>query len=156
MIHMDQGGSITATKYFFDHLNRYHVHYDVIGFSYYPWWHGTLLDLRDNLAFTANRYHKDIIVVETAYNWRPARESADRPGPFPETPEGQREFLDELTRIVLGVPDERGKGIFWWEPAVGTRRGPLSRSFFDENGYSLPVLTAIDKYTRPAPRTKRN
>jgi arabinogalactan endo-1,4-beta-galactosidase len=156
MIHMDQGGSITATKYFFDHLNRYHVHYDVIGFSYYPWWHGSLLDLRDNLAFTANRYHKDIIVVETAYNWRPARESADRPGPFPETPEGQREFLDELTRIVLGVPDERGKGIFWWEPAVGTRRGPLSRSFFDENGYSLPVLTVFDKYSRPAPRTNRH
>jgi arabinogalactan endo-1,4-beta-galactosidase len=61
-----------------------------------------------------------------------------------------------LTRIVLGTPDERGKGIFWWEPAVGTRRGPISRSFFDENGYSLPVLTVFDKYTRPAPRTKRD
>jgi arabinogalactan endo-1,4-beta-galactosidase len=155
MIHADQGGSIVTTKHFFDQLNRYRIRYDVIGFSYYPWWHGTLLDLRDNLAFTANRYHKDIIVVETAYNWRPARESADRPGPFPETPEGQREFLDELTRIVLGTPDERGKGVFWWEPAVGVQGGRLSRSFFDENGYSLPVLTVFDKYTRPAPRTKR-
>lgn len=156
MIHIDQGGSIVTTKYFFDHLNRYRIRYDVIGFSYYPWWHGTLLDLRENLAFTANRYHKDIIVVETAYNWRPAHESADRPGPFPETFEGQREFLDQLTRIVLGTPDERGKGIFWWEPAVGTRFGRISRSFFDENGYSLPVLTVFDKYTRPAPKTKRN
>ena len=156
MIHMDQGGSIVTTKNFFDHLNRYRIHYDVIGFSYYPWWHGSFLDLRDNLAFTANRYHKDIIVVETAYNWRPAQESADRPGPFPETSEGQREFLDQLTRIVLGTPNERGKGIFWWEPAVGTRAGRISRSFFDENGYSLPVLTVFDKYTRPAPKTKRN
>ena len=66
MIHIDQGGSIEKTKYFFDHFNRYKIPYDVIGFSYYPWWHGSLLDLRDNLAFTANRYHKDIIVVETA------------------------------------------------------------------------------------------
>jgi len=153
MIHIDQGGSIAKTKYFFDKLNRYKIPYDVIGFSYYPWWHGTLMDLRDNLAFTANTYRKDIIIVETAYNWRPARESADRSGPFPESPEGQRDFLDELTRIALQTPDQRCKGIFWWEPAVGNRGNLVSRSFFDEDGNSLPVLNVFDKYTRPKPRT---
>ncbi len=155
MIHIDTGGSIAKTKYFFDNLNRYKIPFDVIGFSYYPWWHGTLMDLRENLAFTANTYHKDIIVVETAYNWRPARETAGRVGPFPETPEGQRDFLDELTRIVLQTPDQRCKGIFWWEPAVGGRGGIGSRSFFDENGNALPVLTVFDKYTRPAPRIEK-
>lgn len=154
MIHVDQGGSINKTKYFFDNLNRYKVRYDVIGFSYYPWWHGTLMDLRENLAFAANTYHKDIIVVETAYNWRPSRETADRTGPFPETPEGQKEFLDEVTRIVLAVPDNRGKGIFWWEPAVGNRAGLVSRSFFDNDGNAQPVLSVFDKYTRPLPRAK--
>lgn len=152
MIHIDQGGSIARTKYFFDTLNHYGIRYDVIGFSYYPWWHGTLMDLRENLAFAANTYHKDIIVVETAYNWRPAHETADRVGPFPETPEGQREFLDEVTRVVLAAPDGHGKGIFWWEPAVGNRGGLVSRSFFDENGDSLPVISVFDKYTRPASR----
>jgi len=153
MIHIDQGGSIATTRYFFDKLNGYGIRYDVIGFSYYPWWHGTLMDLRDNLAFAARTYHKDIIVVETAYNWRPAHETVDRTGPFPETPEGQRDYLDELTRIVLQTPDERCKGIFWWEPAVSGRSGLVSRSFFDEAGNSLPVLAVFDKYTRPAPRT---
>jgi arabinogalactan endo-1,4-beta-galactosidase len=153
MIHIDQGGSIAVTKYFFDKLNRYGISCDVIGFSYYPWWHGTLMDLRENLAFAARTYQKDVIVVETAYNWRPARESAGRAGPFPETPEGQRDFLDEETRMVLAVPDGRGKGVFWWEPAVGNRGGLVSRSFFDENGNSLPVISVFDKYTRPAPRT---
>ncbi|MDR3458387.1 MAG: glycosyl hydrolase 53 family protein [Verrucomicrobiae bacterium] len=153
MIHIDQGGSTAKTRYFFDKLNGYHISYDVIGFSYYPWWQGTLMDLRDNLAFTARTYHKDIIIVETAYNWRPARESADRIGPFPETPAGQRDFLDELTRIALATPDQRCQGIFWWEPAVGNRGGLVSRSFFDEDGNSLPVLNVFDKYTRPAPRT---
>jgi len=152
LIHIDQGGSIAKTKYFFDNLNRYKIPYDVIGFSYYPWWHGTLMDLRDNLTFTANTYHKDIIVVETAYNWRPARETADRVGPFPETPEGQRDFLDELTRVALATPDGRCKGVFWWEPAVGSRGGLVSRSFFDENGNPLPVISVFDKYTRPTPR----
>ena len=79
LIHIDQGGSMAQTKYFFDNLNHYRIHYDVIGFSYYPWWHGSLMDLRDNLAFTANTYHKDIIVVETAYNWQ-AGARIRRPG----------------------------------------------------------------------------
>jgi arabinogalactan endo-1,4-beta-galactosidase len=152
MIHIDQGGNIGKTKYFFDNFNRYKIPYDVIGFSYYPWWHGTLMDLRENLAFTANTYGKDIIVVETAYNWRPAGGTADRIGPFPETPEGQREFLDEVTRIVLDTPGGRGQGIFWWEPAVGDHGNLVSRSFFDENGNPRPVLSVFDKYTRPSPR----
>ena len=152
MIHIDQGGSVTKTKYFFENLNRYKISFDVIGFSYYPRWHGTLMDLRENLAFTANTYHKDIIVVETAYNWRPARETSDRTGPFPETSAGQREFLDELTRVVLQTPDQRCKGIFWWEPAVGNRGSLVSRSFFDEDGNTLPVLSVFDKYTQPFPK----
>ena len=152
MIHIDQGGSIAKTHWFFDKLNSYRIPYDVIGFSYYPSWHGTLMDLRDNLAFTARMYHKDIIIVETAYNWQPVRESTDRVGPFPETPAGQRDFLEELTRIALQTPDQRCKGIFWWEPAVGNRGSLVSRSFFDEDGNSLPVLNVFDKYTRPTAR----
>jgi arabinogalactan endo-1,4-beta-galactosidase len=55
---------------------------------------------------------------------------------------------------VMNTPDGRGKGIFWWEPAVANRGGaPSSRGFFDENGNSLPALSVFDKYTRPAPRT---
>jgi len=154
MIHIDTGGSVPKTKYFFDHLNRYEIPFEVIGLSYYPWWQGSLLDLRETLAFACSAYHKDVMVVETAYHWRPARESADRAEPFAETPSGQREFLDELARIVLAVPDNRGKGIFWWEPAVGSRGGLGSRSFFDDDGNSLPVLSVFDKYSRPAPRTK--
>jgi arabinogalactan endo-1,4-beta-galactosidase len=153
MIHIDTGGSLAKTKYFLDNLRKYKISYDVIGFSYYPWWQGTLEDLRENLAFAANTYGKDVMVVETAYNWKPARESGGRVGPFAETPEGQREFLDEETRIVMNTPNGRGKGIFWWEPAVANRGGPSSRGFFDENGNSLPVLSVFDKYTRPAPRT---
>jgi arabinogalactan endo-1,4-beta-galactosidase len=155
MIHIDQGGSVAKTKYFFDNLNRYDIQYDVIGFSYYPWWQGTLTDLRNNLAFTANRYHKDIIVVETAYHWRANHETAAQSEPFPETPDGQRDFLDAVAGVVMNTPGGLGKGVFWWEPAVGGHSGLVSRSFFDEDGNSLPVLDAFDKYTRPAPVPNR-
>lgn len=144
MIHIDKGGDKARTKWFFDKLNSYNLDYDVIGQSYYPWWHGTLLDLRENLNFMATTYNKDVILVEVAYCWRPT-EYRNEPAPFPETPEGQREFLEAVNRLVLDTPNGRGKGIFWWEPAVG---GHLrNRSFFNDDGNALPVLNVFDRLT---------
>lgn len=141
MIHIDKGGNKSATKWFFDKLNSYGVNYDVIGQSYYPWWQGSLEELKDNLAFMANTYEKDIILVEVAYNWRPS-EYRDKPGPFPETPEGQSDFLKAVDSLMRQTPQGRGKGIFWWEPAVAS--GPRSRGMFDEDFNALPVLDAFD------------
>lgn len=146
MIHIDRGGDWASTKDFFDHCQQYQVDFDVIGQSYYPWWHGSLLDLRENLACMANIYDKDIMLVEVAYNWRPA-EYRNRPGPFAETPEGQRQFLEEVNRLVLDAPKNRGKGVFWWEPAVG-RGGVASRGMFDKDGNALPAITVFDCFTR--------
>ncbi len=145
MIHIDKGGDKDATKRFFDKLHSYHVDYDVIGQSYYPWWHGTLLDLRENLAFMAMTYHKDIMVVEAAYNWMPGN-YRNKPAPFPETPAGQKEFWDSVNQMVMATPEGRGIGVFWWEPAV--TGNAASRGFFDREGNALPVITVFDKYTR--------
>jgi arabinogalactan endo-1,4-beta-galactosidase len=144
MIHIDKGGDREFTEQWFNRFHSYGIKYDAIGQSYYPWWHGSLLELRNCLNWTASTYQKDIYVVEAAYNWNPT-EYVDRPAPFPETPEGQREFLEEVNRVVMGVPDNRGRGVFWWEPAVSTRG---SRSFFDEQGNVLPVIHVYDKYNR--------
>jgi arabinogalactan endo-1,4-beta-galactosidase len=146
MIHIDRGADLAGTKAFLDKLNSYDVPYDIIGQSYYPWWHGSLNDLRANLTFMANEYQKDIIVVETAYNWRPS-EYVGKPAPFPESPEGQRQFLDELNRVVMETPHGRGKGIFWWEPAVAGGQ-LVSRSYFDDQHNVLPVITVFDRFTR--------
>jgi arabinogalactan endo-1,4-beta-galactosidase len=146
MIHIDRGGDKKATKWFFDRLASYHVSFDVIGQSYYPWWHGSLNDLRENLEFMARTYRKDIIVVEAAYNWRTA-EYAGKKAPFPETPQGQKEFFDQVNRIVMNTPDNRGKGLFWWEPAVAPDApGIASRGMFDSSGNALPVLTVFDRF----------
>jgi arabinogalactan endo-1,4-beta-galactosidase len=145
MIHIDRGGDIAGTKYFFDQLAAYKVGFDVIGQSYYPWWQGSLNDLRANLEFMIHQYGKDVYIAETAYNWEPGN-YLKQPGPFPETPEGQRDFLDELNRVVMQAPGGHGKGIFWWEPAV---RGQLAqRGFFDHDGNVLPVIGVYDRFAR--------
>jgi len=157
LIHIDCGGSEGKTRWFFDHLAAEQVEFDLIGLSYYPWSHGSFDDLQANLAATATRYRKDIIVVETGYPWTtrnfdeagsvfggdPARLKAS----YPQTPEGQRAFLSELIRIVRQTPDGRGKGVLWWAPEWIPVKGLPSPweniALFDPDGNALPALAAF-------------
>jgi len=146
MLHVDHGGDIPLTRNFFDKMEEYGVEYDVIGFSFYPWSHGTLLDLRDNLRFTALRYGKEIIVVETGYYFEPSRTFRDTLPPFPETPEGQRQWLETVNVIVMNTPNGLGRGVFWWEPMMG------GRGYFDRRGNVQPIIHAFEKYALPIHR----
>lgn len=151
LLHVDHGGDVYNTKKFFDKINAYGIPFDVIGLSFYPWSHGTLVDLRANLNFIANEYHKEVVVLETGYYWKPSRFFTNSPPPFPETPEGQRQWLEAINDVVLQTPYGLGKGVFWWEPAAD--RGLRARGFFDDDGNALPVFEAFYKFTRPPQRT---
>jgi len=141
MIHIERSGDYDAAVAFFDQLLAHNLDFDVIGLSYYPYWHGDLPSMQNNLRELASRYHRPIIVVETAYSWTPGR-AAGKSRDFPETPQGQLDFLRALNTAVRSVPDGFGQGVFWWEPAAeGALRG---RSFFDNDGNVLPVITAFD------------
>ena len=67
MLHLDFGGDLEMSDIFFGKMKQYKVDYDVIGFSFYPWSHGTLMDLRDNLYYTIRKYRKPVYVIETGY-----------------------------------------------------------------------------------------
>ena len=69
VIHIDRGGNWKATQWFFDHLREQRVEFDIIGESYYPFWHGSLNDLQACLIGAAQRYEKPVIVAETAFPW---------------------------------------------------------------------------------------
>lgn len=141
MIHIERSGDYPAAVDFYDRLIAHHVSFDVIGLSYYPYWHGDIETMRANLAKIALRYHKPVIIVETAYNWTPGGFTAKK-AEFPESPQGQLDFLRAVDAAVRAVPDGLGQGVFWWEPAAeGSLRG---RSFFDQDGKVLPVINAFD------------
>jgi len=146
MLHVDHGGDIPLTRLFFDTMKDHGVEYDVIGFSFYPWSHGTLLDLKDNLRFTAHRYGKEIILVETGYYFQPSRYFLETSPPFPETPAGQRQWLEAVNEIVMDTPNELGRGVFWWEPMM------QGRGYFDRNRRAQPVLDAFHPYAYPLHR----
>jgi len=156
MIHCDRGGDNGGCQWFFGNLFTQGFDFDLIGLSYYPWWHGTFADLEANIDDLAVRYGKDIVIVETSYPWTlgwfdDTHNSVGLPEHllpgYPDTPSGQRAFLDDLFAIVADVPDGRGRGVVYWEPGsittptLGSSRENLA--LFDETGEVLPALEAF-------------
>lgn len=151
VIHIDRGGDWAGTQWFFDNLRQQQVEFDIMGESYYPWWHGSLDALRNCLNNAAARYGKPLIIAETAFPW--ATNGAPIVGINPGA-DGQVAFIVELARILKTVPGGRGVGIFWWGteyqfvPGVGLA-GFDSRSFFDQDGNTLPAAGALGQLTAP-------
>lgn len=125
ILHLDNGGSNLLYRVWFDEISARKIDFDVIGLSYYPFWHGTLEQLEANLQDLASRYKKDLLVVETGYPYRMTGRDGEHvvfgdTSPmlegFPVSPEGQQAFLMELAAVVRRTPEGRGIGIVYWEP----------------------------------------
>lgn len=112
MVHIDRGGDLGGIRVFYDQLVSYNVDFDVIGLSYYPWWHGTLAAVEGVLYDAAVRYGKEIIIVETAFPW----DYRYTPMQWAQTPAGQKQYLIDLMAVVRSTPNGLGKGVVWWYP----------------------------------------
>jgi arabinogalactan endo-1,4-beta-galactosidase len=97
--------------------------YDLIGISYYKKWSTrSIPELGATIAEARRRFHKNVIVVETAYPYTEDDygKASVILGPdsliagYPATPEGQLKYLTDLTQTVV---DSGGIGVVWWEPA---------------------------------------
>ncbi len=151
MLHVDQGANKEVCKYFFDKIIANEINFDLIGLSYYPWWHGTFEELSENLQFLSNNYTQNIIIAETAYY---ANEQYPVIGewikdyqPFPSTEEGQFQFLVTLKNIVNQY--SKVKGIFYWKPdgilVPNSNIWFLGRSLFDQEGNALKGISAFNQ-----------
>src|SRR5580698_9717132 len=145
LIQLDLGGDWKTSKLWWDKFLTYNIPFDIMAQSYYAHDYHSLMELRENLTQTALTYHKDVILIETSYNWKPGKAFPDHDGPFPETPEGQAQFLEELNRIVMALPEGRGKDVFCWEP-FWPKNG-VDRGMVDDQGNTLPVVYVYDKWT---------
>ncbi|MEY4385244.1 MAG: hypothetical protein RLY20_527 [Verrucomicrobiota bacterium] len=150
IVHLDRGGDWATTQWFFDHLNAQAVPYDIIGQSYYPFWHGSLDDLRNCLTNAATRYGKPIVIAETGF---PFRNSTNILG-FAASTNGQFDFTVALAQVVKSVPGGKGAGIVWWAAEYQTLAGYSlagwnDRSLFGSGGNVLPAASALGQTAAP-------
>src|ERR1017187_1615671 len=102
IVHIDRGGDWSTTEWFFDNLTAHGVPFDIMGESYYPFWDGTLANLSNCLNNSANRYHKPVSVMETAFPWTNSYWTTSINGITP-TVTGQVLYVVALAPIVKGV-----------------------------------------------------
>lgn len=185
MLHLDCGGNNERCREWFDAYVKKGEDFDVIGLSYYPFWHGTIDDLTNNMNDLAARYQKDIIVAEVSmgftmedYREYERLEPSERKGmatkphlaeavEYPMTPQGQADFMQEVMERIKQIPEGRGKGFYYWEPAwipvpgCGWANeeslkyikdpGPggnewANQALFDYEGNALPALNIIGNF----------
>ncbi len=65
-LHLAEGGNSDLFEWFLGNVTTRGIDFDVIGISYYPYWHGTLEELKSNLN-NIEKYDKEIAIFETAY-----------------------------------------------------------------------------------------
>ena len=129
VLHLERSHDKEVYHEFFTEMNEANIDYDIIGASYYPYWHGTPDQLFDNLN-SCKKFGKDVMIMELGYGFtdRPYvlngeerrlvidAERSSVPGftdKYPLTPEGQASFV----RLILSLARENDiKGIFYWEP----------------------------------------
>ncbi len=143
IIHIDRSCEWQSTRWFFENLEQRNVDYDIIGLSYYPFWHGPIDALSGTLNLTAKHFRKPIFIVETGTPYRPTW----LPGPieWEASPQGQKDFLTKLIRTVKSTPYGLGVGVLWWFPeAVPVKKIDIwcdgAMGLFDEKGNPLPAL----------------
>lgn len=153
IIHTDRPTNTGYNSYYYNKLKNANVDFDIIGLSYYPFWHGYI-----NAAQVANKSDKNNLVnaiknlktlfptkrvhiVECAYNfqwWPSSGVNYDTRGTWPCSVAGQYQFVKDLVDNLK--PLENVDGISYWFPeeAGNGDKGTVipswqNRGFWDEN-----------------------
>ena len=170
MIHL-AGVDVNLYHTFFDNLivkNKVND-FDIIGMSFYPFWHGTMDDLKNTMNDVSAKYNKDVIAVETAFGY--TLEDADfeknnfgtneeKVSGYKATVQGQARGLRDVMATVGSVNDNRGLGIFYWAPdwvinekvgwkSNGGGNGWDNLTLFDTKGNALESMDTFNLVSDP-------
>ena len=158
-IMLHYAGIDAGATYYFNKVAT--IDYDYIGLSYYPIWHGKVLN---NVAVAVNSlsqaHNKKVIIAETAYpftlNYSDFTNNIigqnDQIIPtYPATNDGQKNYLLALKSLLKQTSN--GIGFCYWGGEWIAFRGPTStngsswenQSLWDFNFNALPVMDAFSQ-----------
>lgn len=103
-----------ALKNYYEKMTTAQIDYDIIGLSYYPYFHGTMEELEGAIQYLEQAYpEKEIMLVEAGYCAHDAINGTfDYTYKYPVSDQGQANFTRDL--IAMLKRHERVTGLFWW------------------------------------------
>lgn len=142
--------SYAALKYFYQQMTTAKIDYDVIGLSYYPYFHGPLSEIEGAISYLEAAYpSKEIMIVETGYPyvWAvPGSITSYANKTFTE--DMQKEYTDSL--ITMLNKHSKVTGLFWWWPEYNAKGTSLS------GWYNAPLFDSRTGYATSAVSSLKN
>ena len=136
ILHVDQGNNKPLFKWWFDAATKNGAKYDIIGVSYYPYWLDgnpdytlSINDLGQNLIDISANYHKEVMVVEVGSEDFKVQNTYD--------------LLIAVQKKVKEVPNNKGLGVFYWEPEGARSWSHYGLSSWGDDGRPTKALDAF-------------
>jgi arabinogalactan endo-1,4-beta-galactosidase len=140
-------------EYFFEDVKS--ISYDLIGLSYYPFWHGKNINALDQKMTQLAQFNKNVLIAETAYpftfGWNDYTnniigDNTQILSNFPATPDGQLQYLKQLKGII--DKNKVGYGLCYWGAEWVAFKGNTAtngsswenQALWDFNYTALPAL----------------
>lgn len=125
--HLTHGSGVSHFAWFFENfITKCGGKTDVIGMSYYPYWTSSydgdcIENVAYNLSQMASKYGKEVMICET--------------GELESNPQGTYDLLRSEINAVKAVPNNKGIGVFYWEPELNSAIVP--------DGYTLGAIEVV-------------
>ncbi|MDE5876738.1 MAG: arabinogalactan endo-1,4-beta-galactosidase [Muribaculaceae bacterium] len=147
VLHTERVATPDVQRNFYDWMQRLGIDYDIIGLSYYPYFHGPLSSLKRAIEdLEQNFTDKQIMVVETGYSYKWEVPGTNQKVDYAYSDEGQNQFARDLVNMLREHTSVTG--LFWWwleYNAYGTSlSGWYNAPLFDSTtGHACSALTTI-------------
>ena len=129
ILHLERSNDQVIYQEFFTNVQKAGIDYDIIGASFYPYWHGTPDELFANLN-NCRTFGKELMVMELGYGFTAEPYLLDGEArrlvidserayvagiteKYPMTPEGQAAFVRDF---LAKARENDIDGVFYWEP----------------------------------------
>lgn len=153
IIHSERAATPSVLTDFFDRMKNAELDYDIIGLSYYPYFHGKLTILANALNTLENKnYGKQIQIVETGYPSQWAVPGTTEAVDYDYSVDGQKQFITDLIELLAEHP--LVNGLSWWYAEANAngctgdlKNGWYNAGLFDNsNGKALDALYEMKNF----------
>lgn len=148
VLHTERVAQVDVLKNFYDKMKSLDVDYDIIGLSYYPYFHGDMSVLDNALNTLQSRFpEKNIMIVETGYSykWEVPGTTHSFTNKWPYSDEGQDKFAKDLVATLEKYKNV--DGLFWWWIEYNAFNTSLS------GWYNAPLFNSLDGCATSALKT---
>ncbi|MBS1919386.1 MAG: glycosyl hydrolase 53 family protein [Bacteroidetes bacterium] len=133
IVHISNGYDNSLFRWIFDGLKSNGAKWDIIGMSLYPTtanWSTLNTQCLSNMNDMVARYNKDVMICEIGMSWDQASTC--------------QSFISDLIAKTKSVPNNRGLGVFYWEPESYNNWQGYTLGAFDNNGKPTIALNAFN------------